>query len=69
MIDPWTSQPNVIAIVVELFTLTAAMVETPSGDSGTANFKRLPKSQLPELASCLFKCIQERLDWLGRSVY
>ncbi|KAI0748169.1 Non-repetitive/WGA-negative nucleoporin C-terminal-domain-containing protein [Daedaleopsis nitida] len=65
MIDPWTSQPNVIAIVVELFNLTAAIVETPSGDPGTANIKRLPKSQLPELASCVFKCIQERLDWLA----
>lgn len=66
MINPWTSQPNVIGILNELFKLTTELVEAPSGDSDTANVKRLPKSQMPDLASCLFKCIQERLDWLGR---
>ena len=66
MINPWTSQMNIIGIVNELFNLTTALVEAPSGDSNTANAKKLPRSQLPELASCLFRCIQERLDWLGR---
>ncbi|RPD66182.1 hypothetical protein L227DRAFT_539315 [Lentinus tigrinus ALCF2SS1-6] len=65
MINPWTSLPNVIETLNELFKLTTQLVEAPSGDSDTANVKKLPKSQLPELASCLFKCIQERLDWLG----
>ncbi|KAI0807541.1 hypothetical protein C8Q74DRAFT_1213431 [Fomes fomentarius] len=65
MINPWTSRMDVIDIVNELFNLTTALVEAPSGDSENASVKKLPKSQLPELASCLFKCIQERLDWLG----
>lgn len=66
MINPWTSRMDVIDIVNELFDLTTVLVEAPSGDSENASVKKLPKSQLPELASCLFKCIQERLYWLGR---
>ncbi len=66
MMNPWTSQKNVIDILNELFKLTTELVEAHSGDSDTGSVKSLPKSQLPELASCLFKCIQERLDWLGR---
>ncbi|KAI0362165.1 hypothetical protein OH77DRAFT_1515456 [Trametes cingulata] len=67
MIDPWTSQPEVIDIVNELFNSTTQLVEAPSGDSETAESKKVPREQLPELASCLFRCIQERLDWLGRA--
>ena len=66
IIDAWTSQPDVINIVNELFNMTAQLVEAPSGDAETASTKRQPRSQLPELASCLFKCLQERLDWLAR---
>ncbi|KAJ8487889.1 hypothetical protein ONZ51_g3889 [Trametes cubensis] len=65
MIDPWTSQSVTINIVVELFHVTTQLVEAPSGDSDTADSKKVPRSQLPELASCLFRCIQERLDWLA----
>lgn len=65
MIDPWTSQPNVIDIVQELFRLTTQLAEAGNADPETAGVKRLPRSQLPELASTLFRCIQERLDWLG----
>ena len=66
MIDPWTSRSMTINIVVELFHVTTQLVEAPSGDSDTADSKKVPRSQLPELASCLFRCIQERLDWLAR---
>lgn len=65
MIDPWTSQLNVIDIVQELFCLTTQLVEAGNDDPEIAGAKRLPRSQLPELASTLFRCIQERLDWLG----
>ncbi|KAH9856929.1 Non-repetitive/WGA-negative nucleoporin C-terminal-domain-containing protein [Lenzites betulinus] len=65
MLDPWTSRPEVIDIVNELFNLTAQLVEAPSGDSHAADTKKVPRQQLPELAACLFRCIQERLDWLG----
>ena len=66
IINAWTSQLSVIDIVNELFDLATQLVETPASDPETNNTKRLPKSQLPELASCLFKCFQERLDWLER---
>ncbi|KAI0374941.1 hypothetical protein BV20DRAFT_934524 [Pilatotrama ljubarskyi] len=65
MIDPWTSQPEVVEIVNELFNVTTQLVEAHSGDSETAESKKVPRAQLPELASCLFRCIQERLDWLA----
>ena len=65
MIDPWTSQPNVIDLVNELFLLTTQLAEAGASDLEDANAKRLPRSQLPDLASTLFRCIQERLDWLG----
>ncbi|KAI0780884.1 Non-repetitive/WGA-negative nucleoporin C-terminal-domain-containing protein [Trametes elegans] len=65
MIDPWTSQPDVIDIADELFSVTAQLVEAPSGDTESSQSKSVPRQQLPELASCLFQSIQERLDWLG----
>lgn len=65
MIDPWTSQPNVIDFVQELFRLTTQLAEANNEDPETAGAKTIPRSQLPELASTLFRCIQERLDWLG----
>lgn len=68
MINVWTSQPNTIDIVNELFTLTTQLVEAPANDSETASNRRKPRSQLPELASCLFQCFKERLDWLERLV-
>ncbi|EJF65900.1 hypothetical protein DICSQDRAFT_49916 [Dichomitus squalens LYAD-421 SS1] len=64
MIDPWTSQPNVIDLVNELFLLTTQLVEAGAGDAEAASTKRLPRSQLSDLASTLFRCVQERLDWL-----
>ncbi|KAI0670336.1 Non-repetitive/WGA-negative nucleoporin C-terminal-domain-containing protein [Trametes maxima] len=65
MLDPWTSQPEIIDIVNEFFNVTAGLVEAPSGDSETADSKKVPRQQLPELASSLFRCIQERLEWLN----
>ncbi|KAL7283436.1 hypothetical protein ACG7TL_002866 [Trametes sanguinea] len=65
MMDPWTSRADVIDIVSELFTVTTQLVEAPTGDSETADSRSVPRSQLPELAACLFRCIQERLDWLA----
>jgi nuclear pore complex protein Nup133 len=69
MIKPWTSRPSVIDLVLELFNTTAMVVETPTDmDSGARGKKEQPLSQLPELASLLFACIKERLDWLNRLV-
>lgn len=60
---------EIVDIVNELFQRTTLLVETPSGDSEAAESKKVPRQQLPELAACLFRCIQERLDWLGRWIY
>ncbi|KAI0636924.1 Non-repetitive/WGA-negative nucleoporin C-terminal-domain-containing protein [Trametes polyzona] len=68
MIDPWTSQPDIIDLVDELFNATTQLVEAPSGDSESAESKKVPRQQLPELAACLFQCIQERLDWLSSPI-
>ena len=63
MISPWSSKPVVIDIVLGLFDDTTRFVQSPAFDSTNDLFL-----QLPELASTLFACIQERLDWLGRCV-
>ena len=64
MIDPWTSQPIVIDIVNELFLLSTQLTEAGANDQESSRTKKLPKSQLPDLASALFRCLQERLKWL-----
>jgi hypothetical protein len=64
MLGPWTSKPAVIDIVLGLFDNTTRFVES-SESGGDQNLL----AQLPELASILFACIQERLDWLERRVF
>ncbi|KAI0065375.1 hypothetical protein BV25DRAFT_1880143 [Artomyces pyxidatus] len=64
---PWTSKSEVINVVLELFDSTANYVETPSPDHQRGSGVE-PKSQLPDLASILFACITERLDWLQSAV-
>jgi nuclear pore complex protein Nup133 len=66
MIDPWTSRPDVIDIVLEFFETTAKFVKSQSSNSDPSGIQKEPNDQLPELASVLFACIQERLGWLGR---
>jgi nuclear pore complex protein Nup133 len=65
MIAAWTGKPTVIDIVLGLFSMTTKFVESPPSESGVDQGLL---TQLPELASILFACIQERLDWLGRCV-
>jgi len=64
MIHPWTSSAGVISIVSELFNTTVKWVELPSTDIEPARAKILAKEQLPELASALFSCYTEQLEWL-----
>ncbi|KAH8107113.1 Non-repetitive/WGA-negative nucleoporin C-terminal-domain-containing protein [Cristinia sonorae] len=64
MIHPWTSSMRVINIVSELFDTTVKLVELPSADIEPARAKILAKEQLPELASTLFSCYHEQLQWL-----
>lgn len=69
MIHPWTSSTGVISIVSELFNITVKWVELPSTDIEPARAKILAKEQLPELASALFSCYTEQLEWLKRQGY
>ncbi|KAH9934994.1 uncharacterized protein B0H18DRAFT_1082732 [Fomitopsis serialis] len=64
LIDPWTSHLTTCNIVAELFGTTEKLVETPTADPDAAESRSRPRSQLPELGSLLFTCIQEHLDWL-----
>ncbi|TCD68905.1 hypothetical protein EIP91_009455 [Steccherinum ochraceum] len=68
MIRPWTSSARVISIVSELFNTTVKWVELPTADIDPARAKILAKEQLPELASTLFSCYHEQLEWLNSSV-
>lgn len=68
LINPWTSQPQIIDIVSEFFESTTTFIESPSADQESAGMKNALKEQIPGLASTLFICVQERLDWLGRYV-
>ncbi|KAF7294905.1 Methyltransferase type 11 [Mycena indigotica] len=66
MIDAWTSQPVLIDVLLALFeTSTRILDTTPQADSALPHQSYLT-GQLPELATMLFRCIQERLDWLAR---
>jgi nuclear pore complex protein Nup133 len=71
MHDSWTAQPDIIDFVVRLFELTTKVVESSvSGagmdvDSGSSG-RDIPRVQLAELASVLFGCCNERLEWLRR---
>jgi hypothetical protein len=67
MIDPWTSRPAVIDIVLNLFEVTTKFIDSPTSRTDpTGSNKKEADEQLPELASVIFACIQERLAWLGR---
>ena len=66
LIDPWTSQPRIIDIVAEFFKNTTTFIESSSAHQDNAPAKDALKEQMPDLASTLFGCVQERLDWLGR---
>lgn len=53
--------------VVELFELTAAVVDAhKTGGSADAVTEGMIRMQLAELASVLFKCCYDRLEWLKR---
>ncbi|KAJ7219294.1 hypothetical protein GGX14DRAFT_591296, partial [Mycena pura] len=65
MIDPWTSNPELIDVILSLFETTTKMLD--SSTRVVAQNTHM-NSQLPELATVLFSCIQERLDWLASPI-
>jgi len=66
MIKPWTSRPVIIDAILKLVD-SASKVATDNGSSSSASAKDVI-DLLPEFATLLFACVQERLDWLGRLV-
>lgn len=65
MIRPWTSKPTVIDVLLSLFEASTKTDDSLEVRKTTNNLTE-EDSHLPELASSLFECIQERLAWLGR---
>lgn len=65
MINPWTSRPSVIDVVLALFDASTEVAETQGTGGATQVRPGEPNTQLAELAEILFACIQERLNWLG----
>ncbi|KAJ7109426.1 hypothetical protein C8R44DRAFT_634983 [Mycena epipterygia] len=68
MIDPWTSSPAIIDVVLGLFESTTKVLDSSARAGVGLERNSHASSQLPELATILFACIQERLDWLGSPV-
>jgi nuclear pore complex protein Nup133 len=63
----------VIDTVLGLFDATTTSMTMASSSQEDAERPAAPswqqqEQQLPELASVLFACVQERLDWLGSAV-
>ena len=67
IVKPWTSKPEVINVVLELFDATTTYVQH-LGESPDEHKSREPNSQLPDLASALFASVHERMSWLQRHV-
>ncbi|KAI9509614.1 Non-repetitive/WGA-negative nucleoporin C-terminal-domain-containing protein [Russula earlei] len=66
-VKPWTSKPEVINVVLELFDATTTYIQN-LGVSPDEHKSREPNSQLPHLASTLFACVHERMSWLQSAV-
>jgi nuclear pore complex protein Nup133 len=68
MINPWTSRPSVIDVVLSLFDASTKAAEAQGASGGGQSRLGEPHTQLADLAEILFACIQERLNWLSRYV-
>lgn len=62
MIKPWTSRPAVIDVLLKLVDSVTKVATVTGGNNTGKDVVDL----LPELATLLFACVQERLDWLAR---
>jgi hypothetical protein len=66
-VKPWTSKPEVINVVLELFDVTTTYLQN-FVESSDEHASREPNSQLPDLASALFASVHERMSWLQRYI-
>lgn len=62
MIKPWTSRPAIIDALLKLVDAVTKVATESAGNSAGKDVVDM----LPELATLLFACVQERLDWLAR---
>jgi len=67
-VKPWTSKPEVINVVLELFDLTTTYLQNFGESSDDEHASREPDSQLPDLASALFASVHERMSWLQSGI-
>ncbi|KAJ7905514.1 Non-repetitive/WGA-negative nucleoporin C-terminal-domain-containing protein [Mycena olivaceomarginata] len=65
LIDPWTSSPALIDVILGLFESTTKVLDSSTRAGVVLERNSYANSQLPELATILFACVQERLDWLA----
>ena len=65
MLNPWTSTPVIVEIVLDFFNLSVELLNKipPESEDDTI---RETRSKLPSLAGSVFRCFQERLSWLER---
>ncbi|KAK7014839.1 methyltransferase type 11 [Favolaschia claudopus] len=68
MIDPWTSRPAIIDVVLGLFDSITKVLDSAAQAGIVIEQLSHANNQLPELATILFACVQERLDWLESPV-
>ncbi|KAF8478553.1 Non-repetitive/WGA-negative nucleoporin C-terminal-domain-containing protein [Russula ochroleuca] len=66
-VKPWTSKPEVINVILELFDATTTYVQH-LGEAPDEHKAREPNSQFPDLASALFASVHERMNWLQSAV-
>ena len=65
MVDAWTSSEPVAEIILEFFNLADRRLSEAPAESVDPVTQAL-QEQLPKLASAVFRCFQERQDWLER---
>ncbi|KAG9318812.1 Non-repetitive/WGA-negative nucleoporin C-terminal-domain-containing protein [Chiua virens] len=61
MVKPWTSRPVIIDAILKLVDSVTKLAR----ESGASNTTKDVVNMLPEVATLLFACVQERLDWLA----
>lgn len=63
---PWTSEPPITDILMELFDATAKFLDQSETEGSRQIASHETINQLAQLATVVFGCFQERLEWLER---
>lgn len=65
-IKPWTSEPPIADVLMDLFDSTTKVLAQSSADHPDHAQSKESIRQLPPLAAAVFRAFQERLSWLDR---